>query len=59
MIEDYPDFRFGWIYYCLEIGIHFYKTKGENAEELYRFKVFLTLNLNFLIHSLFLNAKIH
>ncbi len=38
MIEDYPDFRFGWIYYCLEIGIHFYKTKGENAEELYRCK---------------------
>lgn len=35
MIEDYPDFKFGWIYYCLEKGMHFYKTKGKNAEELY------------------------
>ena len=32
MLQDYPQFRFGWVYECLERGKQFYYTKGNNIE---------------------------
>ena len=37
MIQDYPQFRFGWVYECLERGKQFYYTKG-NSIEVYELK---------------------
>lgn len=30
MISKYSDFRFGWVYCCVEKGLDFYKNKGED-----------------------------
>lgn len=37
MIEKYPEFRFGHIYKCLEKGIDFYNSQGENID-VYEYK---------------------
>lgn len=46
MIINYPDFKFGWIYRCLEQGILFYESKG-NAIEVYEIKEKLGKDLFF------------
>lgn len=30
MIKNYPEFKFGWVYRCLEKGVHFYESKGDD-----------------------------
>ena len=37
MVTIYPKFRFGWIYRCLNEGLGFYITNGENIE-VYKFE---------------------
>lgn len=32
MIQNYPEFRFGWVYECLERGKRFYETRGNDIE---------------------------
>lgn len=31
MIQQYPDYRFGWVYCCIQEGKEFYETKGEKV----------------------------
>lgn len=37
MISRYPDYRFGWIYKCLDEGVEFYKSKG-NQIRVYEYR---------------------
>lgn len=37
MIKNYSDFKLGWVYDCLEKGIQFYQSKGNNIE-VYKYK---------------------
>lgn len=30
MVTRYPNFRFGWVYCCIQKGLRFYETKGED-----------------------------
>ena len=44
MTSQYPDFKFGWVYQCLNEGIEFYRSKGENIH-VYECKKILGVDL--------------